>query len=69
MTKEKIDIKMLQKDSQMLGMIANEVEEYCISDECSTLDAVRILKAEYTIMKATKILEEINNKYYKEIAI
>ena len=53
----------------MLGQIASEVEEYCISDECSTLDAVRILKAEYDVMKNQKILEEINEKYYKEIAI
>ena len=57
---------MSDKYSIMLGQIASEVEDFCIHEECSTLDAVRILKAEHAILKAEKDLREIEAKYEPE---
>lgn len=63
MPDEGFDRTKLQKHSQMLGQIGSEVEEWCISDQCTTLDAVRLLKAEVLELRGKALRREIEDKY------
>jgi hypothetical protein len=48
----------------MLGQIASIVENWCISEECTTLDAVKLLHAENLELKGKLTKLEIENKYF-----
>jgi hypothetical protein len=47
----------------MLGQIGCIVEDWCISEECTTLDAVKLLHAELLELKGKTSRMEIENKY------
>jgi len=48
----------------MLSQIAGEVEEWCCSEECTTLDAVRLLKAEWMRLRGEMDKIMIERKYF-----
>lgn len=50
------ELRRLRSHSQMLGMIAGEVEAWCNSDDCTTLQAVQLLKAAVLEEKAGRLL-------------
>jgi len=50
--------------TSMLSQIAGEVEEWCCSEECTTLDAVRLLKAEWMQMRGELDQIRIKKKYF-----
>ncbi len=50
---------MSEENTKMLGLIANEVGEWCSHSECTTLDAVKLLKAEVFELRGYKIRTEI----------
>lgn len=43
----------------MLSQIAGEVDKWCEWDECTTLEAVQLMKAEIYELRAYKIRNEI----------
>jgi len=53
----------LREHSQMLGQIGLEMEEWCVSEECTTLDAVRLLKAEVMERRGKMLRQEIERRY------
>jgi hypothetical protein len=53
----------MSEHSTMLSQIASEVEDWCISEECTTLDAVKLLKAEHMEMKAVLTRLALERKY------
>ena len=61
MTQEEI----YKDHSVMLGQIANEVELWCCDEECTTLDAVRLMKADLMVYKGLMERQEIERKYAK----
>jgi len=52
-----------EKHSVMLGQIAGEVEEFCLTEDWTTVDAVRLLKAKYEQLKAQQAERELMAKY------
>lgn len=52
----------LIRHSQMLGQIASEVEQWCISDKATTLDAVQYLKADWMRLKGIVELKKIEER-------
>jgi hypothetical protein len=48
----------------MLGRIAGEVEEFCIHEECTTLDCVRLMKAKLKQVEGELEELKIRMKYY-----
>lgn len=57
--------KELERHSVMLGQICGEVEEFCDHSDCTTLQAVQLMKAELLELRAYKIRNEVW-KTYKE---
>ena len=55
-----------ESHSIMLGQIAGIVEPWCISEECTTLDAVRLLHAEWMIATAKLTQKEIYKRYVQD---
>ena len=49
--------------SQMLGQIAMEVSDWCITDDCTTLDAVKLVVADARKFRGIVERIEIENKY------
>ena len=58
--------KELESYSQMLGMIGGLVIEFCDHPECTTLDAVKLMKAELLELKAYKMRNEVRNEGIEE---
>jgi len=56
-------MKDQESHSAMLGQIANEVAEFCVSEECTTLDAVRLLLADYRKWRGIAERFEIERQY------
>ncbi len=58
---------MLGKVAGELGKIAGEVIEFCVDPNCTTLSAVRLMKAELLQLQAEKLRkladDQINNSY------
>lgn len=55
-----------EKDnSLMLGRIAAEVIDWCCDDECTTEDAVKLLKADYCKLFGEFTRMKIERKYYE----
>ena len=52
-----------KKHSRMLGKIASEVEDWCMTGEYTTLDAVRLLKAEVLELRGKTLRYELERKY------
>lgn len=59
-----VDVPRLVSHSQMLGMIANEVEEWCISENCTTLDAVSLAVADARKWRGIAERYELERKYF-----
>lgn len=55
---------MSEEHSVMLGRIAGEVEEFCIHEECTTLDCVRLMKAKLKQVEGELEELKIRMKYY-----
>ena len=55
--------KELSQHSEMLSQIAGYIEPYCISEDCTTLDAVRLIIARFQKLQSEKEIEEIHKKY------
>lgn len=57
----------LTKHSLMLGQIAGETEEWCSDPHCTTLSAVRLMKAELYELRADRLRQlvdcQIQNNY------
>jgi hypothetical protein len=53
----------LEKHSAMLGQICGVVDEFCDHEDCTTLDAVRLMKAEIYELRAYKMRNEVWKKY------
>lgn len=49
--------------SQMLGRIAALVEEFCDHPDCTTFDAVKLMKAELLELEAYKMRNEVWKLY------
>tara|TARA_B100001059_G_scaffold71822_1_gene68930 strand:+ start:285 stop:506 length:222 start_codon:yes stop_codon:yes gene_type:complete len=58
------DVPRLVSHSQMLGMIASEVEEWCFTNECTTLDAVKLAIADARKWRGIAERHELERKYY-----
>jgi hypothetical protein len=58
-----VDVPRLVSHSQMLGMIAGEVEEWCISENCTTLDAVKLAVADARKWRGIAERYELERKY------
>lgn len=60
-------IKDLEHHSQMLGQIAGEVEQWCVDPHCTTLSAVRLMKADLLELQAQRLRDladdQIRNSY------
>jgi len=56
------DIDDYQSHSRMLGRIASRVEEFCDSEECSTLRAVMLMKLELLNMKVVELERQLENE-------
>lgn len=56
---EEDKIEELESQSQMLCQIASASGEWCEHDECTTLEAVQLMKAEIYELRAYKIRNEI----------
>lgn len=54
----------MKDHSLMLGQIAAEVEEWCISEECTTLDAVRLALADLRKWRGIAERFELERKYW-----
>lgn len=50
--------------SVMLGQIAEEVSEWCIDEECTTLDAVKLCIADARKWRGIAERYEIERKYF-----
>jgi hypothetical protein len=50
--------------SVMLGQIANLVSDFCCDEECTTLDAVRLLIADYQMYRGIAERSLIEQKYH-----
>ena len=50
----------------MLGQIANVVESYCISEQMTTLDAVKSIEASLRKAEAELVIRELEEKYRGE---
>lgn len=59
------EIENMKNHSTMLGQIASEVSEFCDNEECTTLDAVRILKIKYLKLLVRTSEDELNNMIKK----
>jgi len=57
------EVAKLRQHSLMLGQIGSEVEEWCIAENCTALDAVRLLKAEVLELRGKALRREIEDKY------
>lgn len=57
----------LAEHSAMLGQIANEVTAWCCTEECTTLDAVRLLKADFMILSGTLQRMEIERRQNEKL--
>lgn len=57
----------LEKHSEMLGQIAGEVEAWAIDPNCTTLSAVRLMKADLLELQAQRLRDmadqQIQNGY------
>jgi len=57
----------LQRHSLMLSQISGEVSEWCNDPQCTTLLAVRLMKAELYKLRSDRLYEqvddEIQNRY------
>lgn len=53
----------LEGHSRMLSQISGEVEEWCDNSETTTLQAVRLMKAEIYELRAYKIRNEVWKTY------
>ena len=58
-------IQRLKEHSQMLGQIASEVSEYCDHPECTTLSAVRLMKAELLELQSDRLRDLAFEQIYK----
>jgi hypothetical protein len=52
----------LVRHSRMLGQIASEVEQWCINDQATTLDAVKYLKADWMRLKGIVEMNAIEKR-------
>jgi len=52
-----------ERHSIMLGQIAEVASDWCDWEECTTLDAVKLMKAEVLELRAYKIRREVEDKY------
>lgn len=59
-----VDVPRLIGHSQMLGMIANEIREWCITEECTTLDAVKLVIADARKWRGIAERLQLENKYF-----
>ena len=59
-------LKDLESHSQMLGQISCCLDGFIISDETTTLDGVRLLRAKYDILRAEREIAEIEKKYFDQ---
>jgi hypothetical protein len=61
------EIQQLTSHSLMLGRIAGEVSEFCTDPNCTTLSAVRLMKASLLQLQAEELerlaYDQINNSY------
>jgi len=55
--------KLLRDHSHMLGCIAGEVEEWCVTEYCTTLDAVKLAIADARKWRGIAERLEIEKKY------
>ena len=55
--------KEAKKHSIMLGQIAEVVYDWCEWEECTTLDAVKLMKAELLELRSYKMRREVEDKY------
>ncbi len=56
---EEEKIEQLESHSRMLGQIAGVSGEWCEHCECTTLEAVQLMKAEIYELRAYKLRNEI----------
>ncbi len=59
----KAPANVFESHSIMLGQIANEVSEWCVDDECTTLDAVKLVVADARKWRGIAERHEIERKY------
>lgn len=53
----------LEKYSIMLSQITEVASDWCDWEECTTLDAVKLMKAEILELRAYKIKREVEDNY------
>ena len=58
------DERETKKDSVMLGQIGSLVEDWCITEECTTLDAVKLVIADARKWRGIAERYEIEQKYF-----
>lgn len=61
------ELDTLRQHSKMLGQIAGEVSDWCNDSRCTTLNAVRYMKADLLRLQADRLEQladdETNNSY------
>ena len=58
-----LSVRELERHSSMLSAICTEVEDWCDNSETTTLQAVRLMKAEILELRAYKIRNEVWKTY------